>query len=120
MRYTKSMYTTIRTHKNYMQAQLANNPSSAAREQLYHYHLARVRDFQHERAIHLAVTLFFAFLLLLSVTALVCTPLALPTLAWPLGALTVILFTVQVFYVAHYYQLENGVQSLYGITEQFR
>ena len=92
----------------------------AEREQLYQYHLARVHDFQHERFIHLIVTFFFAALLIGSMIAWMYLPLTVHSLRWPLGIQTLILFVLEIAYVVHYYHLENGVQSLYAITEQFR
>lgn len=114
------MYTQLLAHKKYLAQQIAHKPNSAQREQLYQYHLARVSDFQHERLIHLLVTLFFSLLLVASVTAWLLASAAIPALFIPLGALTIILFALDVAYIIHYYHLENGVQSLYAITEQFK
>lgn len=83
---------------------------------LLRYHNRRVRDFQHERLIHLLVTFFFAFLLLVSLAFLLFTPL--PELFWPLTALCLILLVLEIAYIWHYYKLENGVQSLYELTDQ--
>ena len=33
-----------------------------------------------------------------------------------LGTLTLILFVLDIAYIRHYYQLENGIQRLYGFT----
>lgn len=104
-------------HKTYMQQQLAHDNLTASEKQtLIEYHLARVRDFQHERLIHLLVTFFFAGLLILSIFGFIATPL--PELHLPLGALALILAVLEAFYIRHYYQLENGTQSLYPITKQ--
>lgn len=120
MQYNITMYTNILAHKKYMQNQLAKDLPAPERKQLYHYHLARVRDFQHERLIHLLVTFFFAFLLIGSVVAWVSLSVTVPQLGWPLGAQVLLLFVLTCAYVWHYYHLENGVQSLYDITEQFK
>lgn len=114
------MYTNILAHKKYMQNQLAKKLPAAEREQLYRYHLARVQDFQHERLIHLLVTFFFAFLLIGTIIAWMFVPLSVPSLTWPLGFQALLLLALEVAYIWHYYRLENGVQSLYQITEQFK
>jgi hypothetical protein len=90
---------------------------------LYRFHVIRVRDFQHERLIHLMVTFFFGVLWLLSVAGgLYALTLAadpsgpmLNILAW---ALCPLLFITELFYVAHYYKLENGTQALYDLTKR--
>jgi hypothetical protein len=93
--------------------------------ELFDIHVERVRDFQHERLIHLTVTLFFGGLLLLSIAGglFVLTLAADPSgpmlnlLAWTLCPL---LFATQIFYVRHYYLLENGTQSLYKLTAKLQ
>ncbi len=90
---------------------------------LYRHHVVRVRDFQHERLIHLLVTFFFGGLLLLSIAGglFVLTLAADPSgpmlnvLAW---SLCPILFVTEIFYVRHYYKLENGTQALYRLSER--
>ena len=117
--YTEAMDKELQNHKKYMQQQLAKKDLTVAtKQQLLTYHLARVRDFQHERLIHLLVTFFFAGLLLLSLFCFILTPL--PELRLPLGALTLILAILEVFYIRHYYQLENGTQALYAFTKQLQ
>lgn len=119
--YNQGMYTQILAHKKYMRLRMSGKKlKTADREALYRYHLERVKDFQHERLIHLIVTLFFAVLFIVSMIAWLIAPTFIPGLRWPLGIQTLILFILDVFYVAHYYHLENGVQSLYEITEKFR
>ena len=62
--------------------------------------------FQHERLVHLIVTVTFAILTMISIVAalMICNPL--------LYALT-LLFLVLLFpYIMHYYPLENEVQKI--------
>ena len=81
-----------------------------------------LRDFQHERAIHLAITLFFAALtlLVLGVTtwALAVTDYFWMGL-WPMVAASGLLIIVTAFYISHYYFLENHVQRLYRHNMEF-
>lgn len=108
------MYKELCDHKEFVQKELEKNLSTDEKKRLYRYHVDRVRDFQHERLVHLLVTLFFALLLIGSVTALLIQPLA--ELRWPLGVLSVLLLVLELAYIRHYYQLENGVQSLYALS----
>lgn len=110
------MYKQILDHKTYMAKQLSLTPSGVDRKELLAYHEVRVRDFQHERLIHLLVTLFFALLLIGSIVAVLALPVS--RAFWPLALLTSILFVLELAYIRHYYMLENSVQSLYDITEQ--
>ena len=60
--------------------------------------------FQHERLIHLLVTLAFAVMTVLSLLMTVLMLFFLP--------LFVLFLVLEVPYVIHYYTLENGVQKL--------
>ncbi len=88
-------------------------------DQLISQHRDKLHEFQHERLIHLLVTFFFAGLLLFFCTTSVLLGqlpqgLALAALS---SLITLILLIVDLFYVYHYYQLENGVQRLGVHTE---
>lgn len=77
-------------------------------------HLVQVQFFQHERLIHLIVTVLFAILLFLSMLMLYMD-FQLPTLL--LGLLLLVLL---VPYIRHYYLLENTVQKMYEQYDQLR
>ena len=69
--------------------------------------LLQIGFFQHERLVHLIVTVTFALLIMLAI---------LGTLLMPqpaLFALVLALLVLLVPYIRHYYILENGVQKLY-------
>lgn len=69
--------------------------------------LVQIRFFQHERLIHLIVTVLFALLTILSILAfLTLTQIGLLVLS-------ILLLILLVPYIRHYYILENGVQKLY-------
>ena len=92
----------------------------AERAKLAEYHREMVANFQHERLIHLIVTLFFA---LISVTFLFISAWAEVTYHFgkemiPLYILTAMLVILTGFYVRHYYVLENHIQGLYKYTEK--
>ena len=69
--------------------------------------LIQIGFFQHERLIHLIVTVTFALLTLMSVLA------ALALHQASIFLLAGLFFVLLVPYIMHYYLLENGVQKLY-------
>lgn len=69
--------------------------------------LVQIRFFQHERLVHLIVTVTFAILTVLSLLGCVFSPQP------SLFALVILLLVLLVPYIRHYYILENGVQMLY-------
>lgn len=69
-------------------------------------HLIKIGFFQHERLIHLLVTLFYAFIALLFLV-LGCF------VHYMFFPIAIILLIFLMFYVVHYFRLENGVQYLY-------
>lgn len=110
------MYKQLLAHEAYVTAQLSKPLDSKSRRQLLKYHTKRVRDFQHERLIHLLVTLFFGGLLIGAFIAWLVMPVS--AIYWPLTLLVAILFVLEIAYIWHYYHLENGVQSLYELTDK--
>lgn len=82
---------------------LSSDESDAARKEL----LIQIQFFQHERLIHLIVTVLFA--LLTVITLLANLFLTEPVLL----VLSVFFIILLVPYISHYYLLENGVQKLY-------
>lgn len=92
-------------------------------KELSKYHIERLRDFQHERLIHLLVTLFFALVIFLCVTDILLIQLsAIETSVIfntiTISAITTIFIITEIFYVRHYYKLENGTQRLYNLSEE--
>ena len=71
-------------------------------------HLIQIGFFQHERLVHLIVTVTFAILTLISIVAalMLCNP--------ALYVLTLLLVVLLIPYIMHYYTLENEVQKMYG------
>lgn len=88
-------------------------------ENLIDYHNETIKIFQHERLIHLIVTFFFAILFLISVfvSIYIATTSSLALLSMS-TIIVIILFITETFYIHHYYQLENGTQSLYEFTKR--
>lgn len=69
--------------------------------------LVQIEFFQHERLVHLIVTVTFAVLTMLSILGCLLIPQV------PVFILTVLLLALLIPYIRHYYILENGVQKLY-------
>jgi len=76
-------------------------------EDLIKEHLIQIGFFQHERLIHLIVTVLFALLEFLSLFLCMMFP-GVGTLL-----LTVAVLVLLVPYIRHYYLLENEVQKMY-------
>ena len=75
----------------------------------------KISYFQHERLIHLMVTLFFALFLLLSIGSLFLFPAEFILTGVLLVA---IFFGLTIGYVFHYYFLENSVQKMYHMRDE--
>ena len=90
--------------------------------ELIQYHKDITAQFQHERLIHLIVTMFFAlFMLIMFIFTIVAgfvLPESMKILYWCLGGLTLALLVTVIFYVRHYYLLENGTQRLEDVTRR--
>lgn len=84
-----------------------HNMDVAQRQRIIDSLLIQIQFFQHERLIHLIVTVTFAILTIVSVLGCVLSP------QLSLFALVALLLVLLVPYIRHYYILENGVQKLY-------
>ncbi len=69
------------------------------------FHLRKIKFFQHERLIHLLVTLFYGLFSFLFTAAICLSKLFIPVAA--------ILYIFLLFYIFHYFFLENAVQYMY-------
>lgn len=86
-------------------------------ERLWEYHLAVLRDLQHERLIHLLLTLCFAGLTLLAgAGTVVAVSHDNVWFIWSAATVTLILLVTELAYIRHYYRLETGLQRLYTYT----
>ena len=74
--------------------------------------LIQIGFFQHERLIHLIVTVLFAILTVMTLFA--CLIIIQPVLF----ALELLLLVLLVPYIRHYYILENGTQQLYEYYDE--
>ncbi|MDO4540866.1 MAG: hypothetical protein Q4B48_07215 [Syntrophomonadaceae bacterium] len=98
----------LKSYLQYMEEMSANSLSDEARAELRAALLIQIRFFQHERLIHLIVTVTFALLALMSLFAGMFAP------SIPLFILIALLLILLIPYIRHYFILENGVQRLYS------
>lgn len=86
---------------------LENPPEDTNWEEALKTHVTQIEFFQHERLIHLIVTVLFALMTTSVVVGFViCSDIWLVILMVPL---LILLFP----YINHYYLLENSVQKMY-------
>ncbi|MDR0434804.1 MAG: hypothetical protein LBH21_07095 [Gracilibacteraceae bacterium] len=120
----------IKFYRDFLRAELsalvslAPSARAARARALLGRHRLKIADFQHERLIHLLVTLSFAFILL-ALFALAFLAGAAPAEALAgstqvilLFLLLLIIFIVEIFYIKHYFFLENNIQSLYLLEDR--
>lgn len=69
--------------------------------------LQRIELYQHERLVHLIVTMSFGVFFLIALS------LMLTVGGWGAAALTILFLGLLVPYIKHYYFLENSVQKMY-------
>jgi Flp pilus assembly protein TadB len=74
--------------------------------------LVQIGFFQHERLVHLLVTLSSALLMAIFLAIMLLTKI------WLLAVVFLIVFVLLIFYFVHYYRLENGVQKLYNLYDE--
>ena len=72
----------------------------------------KIQFFSHERLVHLIVTMFFALFSII----FVYFSLTFKTNIYVI--LSIIFMVILVFYIFHYYFLENSVQYLYKLYDQ--
>ena len=97
----------LKDYLQYMEALKTDELTEEERECMAAKMLIQIQFFQHERLIHLIVTVTFALLTVISIfTFLSLAQIGLLLLS---GLLIILL----VPYIRHYYILENGVQKLY-------
>lgn len=119
----------IYRHRDYVQSELKRinrigdrSARLASYQELARYHRAQTWNFQHERQIHLFVTIIFGVIMLVAWAALLAWLMATgadyDVVTWLLIALVVILTVLEGCYIGYYYRLENRTQILYPLNRQ--
>jgi hypothetical protein len=101
------MEKSLKSHTIFIKNALEANGDGFDWRALSEFNLMQIGFFQHERIVHLLVTLFFGLILI----AFFISGIILANLWFlVLGAVALIMTG---FYIRHYFILENGVQELY-------
>ena len=112
-KYVKQVMDAVR---KYIDEEMKNAPEEKTREVLSEFE-TKISYFQHERLIHLMVTLAFAIFLLFEIFTLFIMPVDFIIA----GILLVCLFLgLTIGYIMHYYFLENSVQKMYHMRDEIR
>lgn len=98
----------ILEHEAYIRKLLESNENQDW-DKIRKYHRVQIMFMQHERLVHMMVTLFFGFLLAFSLFMALFLDLAVLLL------LVLFIGVLEIFYLVHLYRLETGVQRWYGL-----
>ena len=112
----KYVQQTMDAVQKYIDEQMKTAPEDKTRDVLAEFE-TKISYFQHERLIHLMVTLAFAAFLLFSIFCLFVLPVEFLVAGI---LLTLIFFGLTIGYVMHYYFLENSVQKMYLMRDDIR
>lgn len=104
------MWKYLRAHEAFVRRSLGEAHDAALWEQLAAFHARQLAFMQHERLIHLLVTMTVAVLCVLALGFATLTP------SWPTLALSALLLGLVSAYLVHYFRLENGVQRWYHLS----
>ncbi len=100
----------LKAYIQYLESVISgNNPDEM--KTAYSDILTQIAFFQHERLIHLIVTVTFAILALMSLQFFILTGM------FAVMMLFLLLMLLLVPYIRHYYILENGTQRLYELYD---
>lgn len=94
----------LKSYVSYIDDMLSND-KHVNYKKLGEEHLKKISFFQHERLIHLLVTLFYALFSILFIF--------LSLKVWIFTIISIFLLIFLLFYVEYYFWLENNVQYLY-------
>ena len=112
----KYVLQTMNAVRKYIDDEMKNAPEDKTLKVLSEFE-TKIAYFQHERLIHLMVTLAFASFLLFEIFSL----FILPREFLIAGILLVLIFFgLTIGYVMHYYFLENSVQKMYHMRDEIR
>jgi len=104
----------MKKHEQYVREMLNKKLGRDDLAALLAYHDKQIQWMQHERLVHLIVTLFVCLFTLLALG------FACFAVSWPALLLCVVFIVLSVAYLVHYFRLENGVQRWYRLSNQIR
>ncbi|MBO4408936.1 MAG: hypothetical protein J5786_06670 [Clostridiales bacterium] len=111
----------IKTYLSYIESFIKNRLETASDEEIEKVlseFETKIAYFQHERLIHLIVTMFFALFTLMEFALIFMIRDAWDLIISAVFLMAVILLCVLIGYVCHYYFLENSVQKMYRLRDK--
>ncbi|MGB9600272.1 MAG: hypothetical protein ACP5QK_00060 [Myxococcota bacterium] len=106
------MWEYLRLHEEFIRGAIREVQNKEELIQLRDFHIRQIGFMQHERLIHLIVTMFVALFTIMSFGLCYFAP-AIPT-----GLLCMLFIILTGAYILHYFRLENGVQRWYHIANE--
>lgn len=101
----------LTNYMKYVQERLEACKDDAELEDIMKEHLHKIEFMQHERIVHFLVTMLFTIVLTVFM-ALLIVKMQLMILI-----LVTIILVLLIFYIKHYYFLENTVQKMYKVYD---
>lgn len=108
------MWKTLKNFIEYMEEQTSKELTDEEKAKLNAELQTKIGYFQHERLIHLIVTVLFSLCTIISIMGFI----AFQSIG--VALLFVALMCLLVPYIVHYFHLENGVQKLYTYYEKLK
>jgi hypothetical protein len=106
------MWEYLKLHEQFVRDALDGKLGEIPLAGLREFHDRQVAFMQHERLIHLIVTMFVALFAIISLLYVSIRP------AIPAAALAALLLILTSAYIVHYFRLENGVQRWYHLANR--
>ena len=101
----------LTNYMKYIEEKLEKCGTSSEIDEILSEHLDKISFMQHERIVHFLVTMLFSIILAIFIAVLIFTP-NIPSLL-----LVTIILVLLIFYIKHYYFLENTVQKMYKVYD---
>ncbi|WP_294753941.1 hypothetical protein [uncultured Ruminococcus sp.] len=101
----------LTNYMKYIEDKLEKCSTSSEVDEVLAEHLDKIKFMQHERIVHFLVTMLFSIVLTVFIAVLIFTP-NIPSLL-----LVTIILVLLIFYIKHYYFLENTVQKMYKVYD---
>ena len=104
----------LRNHEKWLREQIraVNEGKDKKWKDVLGYNCSEIMNLQHERLLHLILTMFVGLFLMITFALLMFSP------RLEVIVLLFILLVLFGFYIRHYFQLENGVQGLYKLSSK--
>lgn len=107
-----SMKKYLKEHEEFMKRKISEDISLKELRYLKKFHMTRIGFMQHERLIHLLVTISFGFFLFIVLFGSLASGIV------EIIPVVLLIFMMFALYMIHYYLLENGVQRWYLIADE--